>query len=168
MKKSLKKESEMNLNTDTKVKVKENYKKISSPKKKPLQFECTVCDAKFAYKAILYRHISTYHNGKNCKCLECGKTIRNLKLHIQTKHPFKKENVKVGTNVKVENSQDITSEPFEHPDLKKIRQLEEEHKDCEITYRCITCQDFSTPEPSEMIRHHTEEHGPWDSFDVDY
>ena len=32
MKKSLKKESEMNLNTDTKVKVKENNKKINSPK----------------------------------------------------------------------------------------------------------------------------------------
>ena len=63
--------------------------------KKPLQFECTVCDAKFAYKAILYRHISAYHNGKNCKCLECGKTIRNLKLHIQTKHPFKKAKVHI-------------------------------------------------------------------------
>ena len=32
MKKSLKKESEMNLNTDTKVKVKEDNKKINSPK----------------------------------------------------------------------------------------------------------------------------------------
>ena len=43
-----------------------------------------------------------------------------------------KENVKVETDVKVENSQDITNEPFEHPDLKKIRELEEEHKDCEV------------------------------------
>ena len=43
-----------------------------------------------------------------------------------------KENVKVETDVKVENSQDITNEPFEHPDLKKIRELEEKHKDCEV------------------------------------
>merc|ERR1712083_286551 len=101
--------------------------------KKPLQFECTACDAKFAYKAILYRHISTYHSGKNCVCLKCGKIVCDLKLHIQKEHPHKNEASKIEIDKKIE---------------KKARELEEKYKNCVVTYRCLTCPNFKTPEPS--------------------
>lgn len=86
--------------------------------------ECIVCEISFAYKKILNRHISTFHKGKACKCLKCGKLVFDLKLHSRNKHPKVQDEIKESTN---ENPTQILDNP-EFPFLKKVKERSQETK----------------------------------------
>ena len=127
--------------------VNENTKKFSKTTRRGLvrikknlnlskkSHECIVCGIRFAYKVILNRHITTFHKGRPCQCLKCGKMVFDLKLHSKNKHPkgtnFDENNPKVEDEVEkntIGNPKKVLDNSNELPFLKKVQGRSEETK----------------------------------------